>query len=325
MTALRCVVSFSLTFCVRQTGWHHAFRYISRAVVKARDEPTHGLAHTKGERERDDASQRPVMCTPWLEDGYIYGVCSYGQLRASKQRPASAFGKRFKRRPAPTVRWANAFIVKNGARFFLANEKGELIIAKFSPKGYEEISRTHLLEPTNTAAGACGFGRIPRLPTGHLRKDDKESFAPRWQRKMRRTIHPAQLHQQILSPRLATCTRFRHQRRRTARKSVVCIFIASSVSSLSPFATSCRRSRRRRDQARIGAPICAGTAGRPSRRLDLRAARSGGHRQLPRHAFNSKITARFASWSTGLTLTNRMKSVLPSSISTEISWPTRIP
>jgi hypothetical protein len=48
---------------------------------------------------------------------------------------------------------ANAFIVKNGARFFLFNEKGDLIIANLSPKGYQEISRAHLLEPTNTAAG----------------------------------------------------------------------------------------------------------------------------------------------------------------------------
>ena len=51
------------------------------------------------------------------------------------------------------MRWANAFLVKNGDRFFLFNEKGDLIIAKLSPKGYEETSRAHLLEPTNTAAG----------------------------------------------------------------------------------------------------------------------------------------------------------------------------
>jgi hypothetical protein len=43
--------------------------------------------------------------------------------------------------------------VKNGDRFFLANEKGDLIIAKLSPRGYEEISRVHLLEPTNKDCG----------------------------------------------------------------------------------------------------------------------------------------------------------------------------
>ena len=50
-------------------------------------------------------------------------------------------------------RWANAFIVKNGNRFFIHNEAGDLIIAKLSPKGYEEISRARLIEPTNTAQG----------------------------------------------------------------------------------------------------------------------------------------------------------------------------
>ena len=38
-------------------------------------------------------------------------------------------------------------------RFFLFNEKGDLIIAKLSPRAYEEISRAHLLAPTGSAAG----------------------------------------------------------------------------------------------------------------------------------------------------------------------------
>ena len=36
---------------------------------------------------------------------------------------------------ARETRWANAFIVKNDDRFFLFNEKGDLIIARLSPKG----------------------------------------------------------------------------------------------------------------------------------------------------------------------------------------------
>jgi hypothetical protein len=46
-----------------------------------------------------------------------------------------------------------AFLVKNGDRFFLFNEKGELVIAKLTPKGYEEIDRCKLLEPTNIGNG----------------------------------------------------------------------------------------------------------------------------------------------------------------------------
>ena len=44
--------------------------------------------------------------------------------------------------------------MKNGDRFFLTNEMGDLIIARLRPSGYEEISRWHMLEPTGV-----GFGR----------------------------------------------------------------------------------------------------------------------------------------------------------------------
>jgi hypothetical protein len=82
-------------------------------------------------------------------------VCSYGQLRCLKADTGERIWETLKATTpdGKEMRWANAFIVKNGDRFFLFNEKGDLIIAKLSPKGYEEVSRAHLLEPTNTAAG----------------------------------------------------------------------------------------------------------------------------------------------------------------------------
>ena len=33
------------------------------------------------------------------------------------------------------------------------NDHGDLIIARLTPKGYEQIDRAHLLEPTQTARG----------------------------------------------------------------------------------------------------------------------------------------------------------------------------
>jgi hypothetical protein len=55
--------------------------------------------------------------------------------------------------PAESERWSNAFIVPQGDRDFLFNEQGDLIIAKLSPKGYEEIDRAHVIDPTNKMAG----------------------------------------------------------------------------------------------------------------------------------------------------------------------------
>ena len=49
------------------------------------------------------------------------------------------------------VRWANAFLTPQGGRWFLFNEKGDLLIAKLTPEKYEEIDRAHLLEPTGKA------------------------------------------------------------------------------------------------------------------------------------------------------------------------------
>ncbi|MFM8791557.1 MAG: hypothetical protein ACKOFX_03600 [Solirubrobacterales bacterium] len=38
-------------------------------------------------------------------------------------------------------------------RFFLFTETGDLVIARLTPAGYAELSRAHLLEPTNKAFG----------------------------------------------------------------------------------------------------------------------------------------------------------------------------
>jgi outer membrane protein assembly factor BamB len=104
--------------------------------------------------EMDTDALHSTMSTPFLEDGYIYGVCSYGQLRCLKADSGERVWETLKATTpdGKEMRWANAFLIKNGDRFFLFNEKGDLIIAKLSPKGYEEISRAHLLEPTNTSA-----------------------------------------------------------------------------------------------------------------------------------------------------------------------------
>jgi len=105
--------------------------------------------------EKNTDALHSTLSTPFLEDGYIYGVCSYGQLRCLK----AATGERVWETLSATtadgreMRWANAFIVKNQDRFFLFNEKGDLIIARLTPKGCEEISRAHVIEPDNRDTG----------------------------------------------------------------------------------------------------------------------------------------------------------------------------
>jgi outer membrane protein assembly factor BamB len=91
-----------------------------------------------------------IMCTPFIKDGYIYGVCSYGELRCLKAETGDRLWQTYKATSGgPKERWSNAFIVAQGDRYFLFNEKGDLIIARLTPQGYEEISRAHLLDATN--------------------------------------------------------------------------------------------------------------------------------------------------------------------------------
>ena len=88
-----------------------------------------------------------VIATPAIQDGYIYGICSYGQFRCLNAKT----GERMWETQAVTkerARWASAFIVRNFDRYFINNDRGELIIATLSPEGYQEIDRTQLIKPT---------------------------------------------------------------------------------------------------------------------------------------------------------------------------------
>lgn len=130
--------------------------------------------------EKDTTELHSIMSTPAFEAGHIYGVCSYGQLRCLR----AATGERLWETLAPTTRdgsparWANAFLIKHDDRFFLANELGDLIIARLTPRGYEELSRAHLIEPSNQAAGRPVVWSHPAFAnrTVYLR-NDKEIIA----------------------------------------------------------------------------------------------------------------------------------------------------
>jgi outer membrane protein assembly factor BamB len=94
-----------------------------------------------------------TFATPFIDNGYIYGPCSNGEFRCVKADTGERVWESFAPTTGKRERWGNAFVVKNGDRFFLFNEQGDLIIARLSPKGYAEISRAHLLEPTSSGGG----------------------------------------------------------------------------------------------------------------------------------------------------------------------------
>jgi outer membrane protein assembly factor BamB len=112
------------------------------------DQPAAEVAW-KGDRQTSFDS---VFGTPFEQDGHVYGTASDGTLYCIK----ADTGERVWQTVQPNGRKAQSadvFIVKNGDRFFLWTEKGDLIIARLSPKGYEEIDRVHLLDPTSGTFG----------------------------------------------------------------------------------------------------------------------------------------------------------------------------
>ena len=49
--------------------------------------------------------------------------------------------------------FGTAFLTQQGDRFVIFNDQGYLILADLSPKGYREIDRAKVLEPTYSARG----------------------------------------------------------------------------------------------------------------------------------------------------------------------------
>jgi outer membrane protein assembly factor BamB len=104
--------------------------------------------------EKDTTYLHSIISTPFIEGGHIYGVCSYGQLRCLELGTGRRLWETLAATtPEQETRWGNAFLVKHQDRYFLFNERGELILARLSPQGYEEIDRMALVEPTNRDPG----------------------------------------------------------------------------------------------------------------------------------------------------------------------------
>lgn len=117
----------------------------------------------RGETPKQTDGLHSIMSTPMIDGDYFYGVCSYGELRCLRLTDGGRVWENLTATGSasePVERWANAFLVRQGKRTFLFNEKGDLIIAQLSPSGYQETSRAHLVDPTGIAPGGGGGRKI---------------------------------------------------------------------------------------------------------------------------------------------------------------------
>lgn len=129
--------------------------YNGSRLLEVKADQVKEVWRSKGRDEKDTQAIHSIMPTPFIEGTTAYGVCSYGQLRAIDLQ---AGGKRLWEDLTATgamqpQRWANAFLTPHGERYFLFNEKGDLIIARLTPKGYTQRDKAHLIDPTSQLAG----------------------------------------------------------------------------------------------------------------------------------------------------------------------------
>lgn len=128
-----------------------------------------------GRSERDTEALHSIIATPVFDGEYIYGVDAYGQLRCLKAENGERVWEDLT--ATPPNRWSNIHTVRNGDKYWMFNERGELIICKLSPQGFQEISRAKLIDPTTEQLrrrdGVCWAH--PAYAHGHVfARSDKE-------------------------------------------------------------------------------------------------------------------------------------------------------
>ena len=120
-----------------------------------RDLTVQRLWRRKGASERATDSLHCLTGTPILDGDHVYGVDSYGELRCLDAGTGDRVWESLE--AGPKVRWGTIHFVRNADKVWMLNERGELIISRLSPAGFEEVSRARLLKPTRVqhSRGVC--------------------------------------------------------------------------------------------------------------------------------------------------------------------------
>ena len=113
----------------------------------------------KSNSEIDTDGLHTVVNTPVIDGDYIYGICSYGQFRCLNLKTGERVWETMEV-TREKARWASGFMVRHDDRYFINNDRGELIIATLSPRGYQEISRTALIKPTSDPGNRRELGTV---------------------------------------------------------------------------------------------------------------------------------------------------------------------
>ena len=154
-TPVKMVINVPTPVVERDRLFVTAFYDGALMLKLCQDEPrVEELWRRRGRSERETDALHAMISTPYCEGDYVYGVDSYGELRCLDARTGDRLWEDLT--AVPKARWATIHMVRNGRRVWMFNERGELIISELSPKGFHEISRAKLIEPTTEQLGQRG-------------------------------------------------------------------------------------------------------------------------------------------------------------------------
>jgi outer membrane protein assembly factor BamB len=96
---------------------------------------------------------RSLMSTPIIKDGHVYGICRDGELRCQKLDTGEELWNTMEHQGGKKTTFGTSFMIPHKDRCFLFCDNGDLVIAELSPKGYKEVSRTKVIQPTQPNSG----------------------------------------------------------------------------------------------------------------------------------------------------------------------------
>ena len=117
----------------------------------------------------------PVNVQPFLDGNVLYGFDQKGVLRAISLPGGERLWETTEVTGRRVAGSETAFIVRNGDRYILFNELGELVLATLTPEKYTEIDRAKVIEQTNNAFGREVVWSMPAFANKHAYiRNDKE-------------------------------------------------------------------------------------------------------------------------------------------------------
>jgi len=100
----------------------------------------------RGRSEVHTDALHSIIMTSVIRGNYVYGIDSHGEMRCLDIETGDRVWTDLSL--LKKERWATAFFVQNGENTWILTEKGDLVIGRLTPIGFEPISSAHLIEPT---------------------------------------------------------------------------------------------------------------------------------------------------------------------------------